>query len=105
MTFEKWGKYKPGNNQMTIPQLVLAIYADWKADRKKAEARIAELEQELLWAVDACEKAETEVEGLLTDNAHKDHDLFQTEKRVKELERYNKVLTDQRADVYKEGEC
>jgi len=48
----------------------------------KAEARIAGLEQELLWAVDACEKAEA---------------------GFAQLQRYNDVLKDQRMDIYNEG--
>ena len=46
------------------------------------EARIKELEQELLWAADACEKTETE---------------------LVQLRKYNDVLQSQRADVYNEG--
>ena len=77
---------------------------------RKVEARIKELEQEVLWAAEACEKAEAalekEIDSSLFWQARHDEQKTGAEKAEAELvqlRKYNDVLQSQRAAVYNEG--
>ena len=76
---------------------------------KELQQKIIEKDQEIdallqqaadreMWKA-AAEKAEAEIEQLLTENAHKDHDLFQAEKRSRDEknEKHRRALDAERA--------